>query len=417
MTFLRRISPVEATHLAKDQAIEGQFINQFFIEGNFVKGQSAFNEQKWKNAVTRASEANPAITAQLRGRWGFRYWKITHKIPEVIRYQGKWDGLSSKGFENITHPINPRHDSNAVIILIDQLDNPSQASGKALVLFRIHHALCDGAGTAHWIQEVFRALRGEPLLGSISTLNEYDIVKREDYPKPAVFRGRCLPMFAKSTCPEKTGCHWIKTHWNENEQRIVAKLLFILRKIAAEQHASGQHDEVRTVFRLSADLRHYLTGEELEKAQLSNLSGIFDIEVKADDSVKSIQFRIIKSLRKKHDLSVYPKRMLALTPWMPGSLFNLKPEHAANMHARGVCNITGMIGYANHIDLNAVSCEGFSATGAFAIPMALADKSVFMGVASSPNGIDVILSAPNALSHEQDTFALAKRIEEELKKL
>jgi len=412
MTFFRRISPVEATHLAKDKLPDGQFVNQFFIEGHFVNGQQQFNEQDWKNAVIKASEANPAISTQLGGYWGFRYWKNTKKIPEVFCFQGSWDGLSSSGFENIAPFINPRRDSNATIVLINQLANDADTPPKALILFRIHHALCDGAGTAHWIQEVFRALRGEALLGSISTLNEYHIVKREDYPKPAVFRGRCLPVFPKSTTPEKQGCHWVKMHWDSSEERIVAKLLFILRKIAIEQHGDG-----RTVFRLSADLRHYLNTEELKIVQMSNLSGIFDVEVKADDSVKRIQFNIIKALRNKQDLSVYPKRMLPLTRWVPGSIFNISGKDAERMHARGVCNITAMIGYANHIDFDAISFDGFSATGAFAIPMAIQDKSVFLGVASSPKGIDVIISAPNALSNRQHSAELAKRIELELKKL
>ena len=411
MTFFRRISPVEATHLAKDKLPDGQFVNQFFIEGHFVNGQTHFNKQDWENAVRKASEANPAINSQLRGRWGFRYWKNTGKIPEVLCYEGSWDGCSSTHFENIAPFINPRRDSNASIVLINQLAS-DETPAKALILFRIHHGLCDGAATAHWIQEVFRALRGETLAGSISTLNEYDIVKRVDYPKPEVFRGRCLPVFPKSSQAEKQACHWIKYHWDQSEKRIVAKLLWILRKVAVEQHGEG-----RTVFRLSADLRHYLNAEELQNVQFSNLSGIFDIDVKADDSVKRIQFKIIKALRNKQDLSVYPKRMLPLTRWVPGSIFNIKAKDAEKMHARGLCNITGMIGYANHIDLDAISFDGFSASGAFAIPMPIQDKSVFMGVASSPKGIDVIISAPNALSNTEHAFALAERIEQELEKL
>jgi len=412
VSYFRKISPAEATHLAKDAIPNGQFVNQFFIEGDFLNQEKGFDQQQWQKAIELAAAANPGICVQLRGYWGFRYWKHIQIKPQLINYQGDWDGLSSKGFADLAPFINPRSENIAQIILINQTSSALKENQKALVLFRIHHGICDGAATAHWIQEVFRALRGETLLGSKSTLCELDIVKRTEYPKPSVFRGRCLTVFPKSVEPEKTGCHWVKLHWQHSEQRIVAKLLFILRTIAMEEHGEG-----RTVFRLTSDLRHYLTKEELKIAQFSNLSGIFDIEVRTGDTVKGIQYKIIKALRNRQDLSVYPKRMFGLANWLPSSLFNLKPNGAKNLHTRGVCNITAMIGYANHIDLDAVSYPNFSAQSAYAIPMSIEDKSVFMSIASSPNGIDVILSAPNALSNFKNSYLLAQRIDNELKAL
>ena len=411
MTYLRKISPAEATHLAKDKIPNGQFVNQFFIEGVFNNSLPSFDQAQWQQAVEKAALANPAICLQLKGFWGFRYWKQVKIVPQVINFEGKWDGLSSQGFETVAPFINPKTDNNASITLINKAKG-ADGQSKAIVLFRIHHGVCDGAATAHWIQEVFRALRHEPLHGSVSTINELDIVNRTDYPLPSVFRGRCLPLFPKSTQTELSSCHWVKAHWDQNEQRIVAKILFALREIAEELHGDG-----RTVFRLTSDLRHYLTDEELATPQISNLSGIFDIEVMKGESVKRIQFNIIKALRNKNDLSVYPKKMLRLTPWLPGRIFNLQPKGAKDLHERGVCNLTAMIGYANHINLNAVSFDGFKALGAFAIPMATEDKSIFMGVASSPNGIDVIISAPNALSNIKTTQTLANKINEKLSKL
>lgn len=413
MSYFRKISPVEATHIAKDLIPNGQFVNQFFIEGKLAEHAKDFNVQQWQNAVDLAAKANPGICLQLRGRWGFRYWRHIQKTPQVIYLECEWNTLSSQGFDTLAPFIDPRSENTSSIVLIKpSAKSEINTQQKVVILFRIHHGICDGAATAHWIQEVFRALRGEVLLGSASTLNELNIIKRTDYPKPTVFRGRCLPVFPVSSQAEKAGCHWVKLNWQHSEQRILAKLLFVLRKIAVEQHGEG-----RTVFRLTSDLRHYLTEEEKKIIQLSNLSGFFDIEVKQEDSIKRIQFNIIKALRKHHDLSIFPKRMFSLAAWLPSSVFNIKPKDAENLHKRGICNITAMIGYANHIDLDAVSYADFTAQHAYAIPMAIADKSIFMGIASSPNGIDVILSAPNALSTISESFNLAQRIEEQLKNL
>src|SRR5690606_2629020 len=114
-----------------------------------------------------------------------------------------------------------------------------ELESKAIILFRIHHGLCDGAATAHWIQEIFRAIKGEKLLGSVSTLNETDIIKRSSYPKPDTFRGLCLPVFPRSSQAQLRGCHWVKCHWDIPEERIVAKLLLALRQLACEEHGAG----------------------------------------------------------------------------------------------------------------------------------------------------------------------------------
>jgi hypothetical protein len=412
LSYFRRISPAEATYLAKDRLGAGQFVNQFFLEGSFEEGFDDFDVEAWKSAIKIAAEKNPGICLQLKGFWGFRYWKKINILPELIEYDGEWQGENSKGFEALSPFLNPRKKPNASISLVKNAGQNNEGKKRIYIIFRIHHGICDGAATAHWIQEVFRALRKEHLIASISNINETDIIKRTDYPKPSAFRGRCLPVFPKSSNVELEGCHWVKCHWNISEQRIVARLLLALREISLEHHKEG-----KTVFRLTSDLRHHLKPEELTTPQFSNLSGIFDIEIKDGDSVKKIQFNIIKALRNSQDLSVFPKRMISLAPWLPGSMFNLNKKGAQDMLARGVCNLTGMIGYANHIDLEAVSYKEFKACSAFAIPMNIEDKSIFMGVASSPKGIDVILLAPNALSTITETTALAQKLEQRLGEL
>ena len=46
-----------------------------------------------------------------------------------------------------------------------------------MVGFRAHHAVMDGRGLFTWIEDVFRALRGETPLGSASKLSDFQAAR------------------------------------------------------------------------------------------------------------------------------------------------------------------------------------------------------------------------------------------------
>ena len=407
MSKFRNISPVEYSYLARDTGTESPFVNQFFVEG---KGH--IGVEQLQKAVSLAAQKNPGISLRLKGRWFWRYWEKNETPPLVLTYRGSWQGNHSYAAEAIDLPFNARNDVLASITLFENIDAHNNPDVDFKILFRIHHALCDGMATLHWMKEVFRALRNETLLGSQHHLSELDIIRREDYPKPAVFQGDCNPVFPKSAHPEKTGCHWLRCHWQASDSKIIAKLIFILKEMCVEEHGDG-----KMLFRIPADLRRYLSKEEKPQAQLSNLSGIFDLEIYAHDDVNEIQNRIIKALRNKQDLSIYPKKLTALLKYLPKSLFSPKAHAVKTMHEKGHCNITAMISTVGRQDLDEFSCETFQAYAIYGIPMPLEDKSIYIGLCTDRNGINPILSIPNALANEQQSLALAQKIENRLKSL
>src|SRR5690606_1143608 len=107
--------------------------------------------------------------------------------------QGPWQGNDSHNKEMIDEPFNTREDVLSTVILFNNIQNNGEINFK--ILFRIHHAICDGVGTLHWIKEVFRALREETLLGSRSDKNELDIIQQENYPPAETLLTESLPVF------------------------------------------------------------------------------------------------------------------------------------------------------------------------------------------------------------------------------
>lgn len=407
MSKFRNLSPVEYSYLARDTGNESPFVNQFFVEG---KGDISIEQMQ--GAVELAAQKNPGISLRLKGRWAWRYWEKNETPPLVLEYRGVWQANHSSGAEVIDAPLDARKDVLSSITLFKNITAVDNSNVNFKILFRIHHAVCDGMGTLHWIKEVFRALRNEPLLGSQHQLSELDIIRREDYPKVEALAFQCNPVFPKSLHPEKTGCHWLRCHWEISDSKIIAKLIFSLKEICVEQHGAG-----KMVFRIPADLRRYLNKEEKQQAHLSNLSGVFDIQLDADDDVNEIQNRIIKALRNKQDLSVYPKHFISLTKFLPKTLFRPKVQAVKAMLEKGHCNITAMISAMMRQNLDEFSCASFNAYSVFAIPMPLEDKSIYIGLITNRNGLNLILSIPNALADEQQSLALAKRIENRLKNL
>jgi hypothetical protein len=403
MSKFRKLSVVEPSYLGNDTKVASPYVNQFFVEG-----KGAISKAQVEDAVKKAQIANPGINLTLKGRWAWRYWALNESPPEVFEYDGAWQGNSSENAEVINQAFDARKDTLSSITLFSNIQNSSSGIDFK-ILFKIHHAVCDGMATLHWMHEVFRALRGEELLGSKTDKCELDIIKREQYPKSEQLLTESKPVFAKSANPEQRGCHWVKQSWNVKDTKIVGKLIYILKEIAEEEHGQG-----RTTFRIAADLRRYLSKEEKQQAYLTNLSSIFDLRFNSEVNISEIQNNIVKAMRAKQELSIYPKNLSGLTKFLPNSVFIANPDFLKNMHSEGLCNITGMISYPGRVDCKAYSCKGFEAKGTYGIPMPLEDKSIYIGFFSTAESLQPVFCAPNALSNIEKTVALAKRIENRL---
>jgi NRPS condensation-like uncharacterized protein len=80
-----------------------------------------------------------------------------------------WDGRSEAGAAFMTQtPIVLRRGPVVELILA------RQASGVTCVIFRTLHAVMDGRGALHFLGDMFRALRGEALLGTNAAYSDFD---------------------------------------------------------------------------------------------------------------------------------------------------------------------------------------------------------------------------------------------------
>lgn len=172
---IRRITPSEWLYLCMEPELP-PFAIQLKIEMPRLPSADAL-----VRALDEAAVANPTARLQARGRW----WWDQGLSPRLV--------LIANGTPfSLQHPALRRRFPMVGGPPIELL----RWEGTGLVL-RCAHALMDAAGLMYFAQELFRALRGEALLGSRVDLDDWSVVATSPHRRP-------LPSF-KAEWPSPAG--------------------------------------------------------------------------------------------------------------------------------------------------------------------------------------------------------------------
>lgn len=397
MGFFRQLSPSESLYVAQDTEEFSPFVNQFIVEG-----QGKLDPEKWRKAVAEVDKKNPGLKLKLKGFSGWRYWDSDGLTPEIISIDAEWDGVCSEDAPPFSPSINPRRDPVATITLI--------SGTSSHIVFRTHHAITDGMGLLHWMKEVFRALRGEPLLGSPGTKTEVDLpqsIMEKRTVAPIQWRD-CLTIAPKSEAPETTGYGWHRFHWEGSRYMILSKLLLALSQVAWEFHGEG-----KIAFRIPSDLRGYFDKDE--PYSTANLAGVIDFEVTPKDTVKSIQMKMGKIKKQYGDLKLTPK-WIKLLNWMPGKILKFPTNKNSERHKTGLYCATANVSHLGHFEAETFSTDEFTATDVFAVPIALDSRS-FLTIFTTDNGLSATVGMPKAIGQNGVMKNVCDRIVEKLNTL
>jgi hypothetical protein len=137
-----------------------------------LEGESRVTPAQWRDAMRCVVDANPGIRLRIRGFRQRARWTNDGAPPPQVRVieNCQWDGSSHRGIEVIEQTPLPVQTGPATELII--------ATGKITrVLLRTPHAVMDGMGVLHLFQELFRALRGESLLGTNAPFSDVDLMR------------------------------------------------------------------------------------------------------------------------------------------------------------------------------------------------------------------------------------------------
>lgn len=403
MGKFRELSPMECTYLASDTPENSPFVNQFIVEGKGDKGEE-LTLDALQNAVHRAADANPGIKLRLKGRWGYRYWDDKGLYPKVSEQRTKHTNLKDIASRFDGKPINCRYSPCAEVILIKvdtQQSNPVKPSKQSFLVFRVHHAICDGAGCLHWMQEVFRALNSVPLFRSAGRLCEWDVARNYNVQKYALDQHDWVPVKAAQQERQLFQTHWQCLSIEQKVQKPLAKLVYLFAQVAWETSPEGH-----VCFRIPSDLRRLIDDRD---THLGNLTGAIDIEVKAENTIEDIYQTLLKAKRRNLDLSVFPEH-LWIANWLPKQAFIPKANFLKSRYAKGYCNITAIVSQLGKVNLESLSTPSFHARHVFGIPIPIEGVSLSCGMLQNNQGIDICLSAPESLMSPSQLEELSYRI-------
>ncbi|MFD2421813.1 non-ribosomal peptide synthetase [Amycolatopsis pigmentata] len=170
----RPVSPIEWIYQANPA--ETSMTPQIFVEGT-----GTLDAGELAAAVGAAAQVCPGARLTRKGR----VWVDSGRPPEVRVIDGAGLDRVNYAHPGLDRPL--RGDRGGPLSEVVLL------TGEAPVLvFRSHHSIMDGRGLQLWIGEVFRALRGEPLIGASSPLTETRLIRQVGVPdgvRPRLLKG------------------------------------------------------------------------------------------------------------------------------------------------------------------------------------------------------------------------------------
>ncbi|MDA8142257.1 MAG: hypothetical protein M0036_26725 [Desulfobacteraceae bacterium] len=387
--FYRKVSPIERVFTLLHE-MDKPFSNQVVLEGTGVLDVS-----RWEKAVAAACEANPGSRLVYRGISRWAKWVDSGVAAPIVQVDGShWDALSSDGapFLLTSLPFKETHSCEVVLLT----GNPLR------VVFRTLHATMDGRGTQLWIEDIFRALRGEPLLGASSSINDAEFVAGLSAPKRWERKKRnCLAPTGPIDGSEP-GNVWRRTRVKGKFSKLLPQVAIAIGKEARKQGPCN------VCFNVPVDLRARAGAAR----STANLTRRIILYIPPDATPESVQQHMLEKL---NDMSRDPE-ILKIAYYIPLKWIELFFVRFRKRNlGSGWYYSTGTLSNLGRLPIEAYEGGGFKADTGFYIPPGTEGKPLFVTLAGCGEFIEVIISMPKTLASNGRIDQLLDRIVSQLK--
>lgn len=357
-----------------------------------VEGDGRLSVPALRAAVERAAVANPGSRLQLRGFGRWARWEAVDVMPTVIEVDGAgWDGCGMEGipFSDVAH-MDPKQAPSVSYIIV--------RGERPLLIQRSHHATMDGRGCLLFLTDVFRALRGEPIVGAPSVDTDIALAKALGGRKRTV-TNVCLNPFADPGTGI-SGSTWRRLRVTG---RILPKPL--PRTILAISGLARRQQDGPVLIDIPVDLRASFPAVH----STGNLTGSLRLEIPPDATADSIAAEIRAQLAANRqadalvsapDLSFYPLQLLRP---VARSMARKTVQNSTFTPTAAVSNL----GRQNMADF---SDADFKASSCFIVPPRYDGVPLFLAIFGNEQGLDLCARAPVALGSDGRLDALLQDI-------
>jgi hypothetical protein len=357
-SYRRRVSFNERLYLAAERLYPA-FCIQIVLEG-----EGAVTPEKLEAAVATAAAANPGSRLVLRGALWWMHWVDDGPIPPV------------RISEEIERPLSPESGPTCEVVL-------SQKPSSRIVL-RCFHGVMDARGLLEFGEDIFRALRGEPVVGASSSLNDTEALKSLVGKKT-----RPLPK-AEFTAP--TGSNSSRSRevvWRRFSVDTVSSGL--VAKIATSIAKNAQGKPLRIM--IPVDIRNY----QPSLRTTANMTYPLFVDVTDEQSEKEIQGQIIKGLAKREPLRMDPAEEIAV--YLPNSvLWAFYASWAARQRKTGRYAVTALVSQVVMPNTERFSTGGFRCTSLHFIPQQMDFFPLCVSIVSCGSRSEIVVSMPRSLA-------------------
>ncbi len=249
------------------------------------------DEQRLRDALRQVADANPGACLRLRrDTWPVR-WESAGPPPRLRVVEGcDWDARSEQGAEFIgAEPLSLEDGPSIELILARRTD------GDTTLVLRTFHAVMDGGGFMHFYRELFRALRGEPLLGTNAAFSDVELMRSTGVRHSL---SRHIPTCGLMGEPAgtATGDEWRRISLRGAQPQILARCAVAM---AAFAH---QRSERTALIAVPVDLRRHAPG----LLSTTNFSAMLLVPLQPGDGVEAFRTRLAEMLAGRME-TVFPR--------------------------------------------------------------------------------------------------------------
>jgi hypothetical protein len=359
-----------------------------------LEGHNELPPSQWQRALDIAAAANPGTRLRLHGHRRGARWKSDAPAPRLrVVEDCAWDGFSGQGSEFICAPPLALRDGPVVELIVAY-----RRSGGAFVILRSHHAVMDGSGGLHFLKEIFRALRGEALIGSNAAYSDADLLTHLGVTKS---ESKHIDTGWLTGPPrgDAMGDDWRRIALGRPRSNL-------LGHVAAAMAAFAHRDTaLPALIAIPVDLRRHVPG----LVTTTNFSSMLLVRLDRGDGAERFRERLQDMLAARMDAAWSPQ--LDWVKLLPPSWIDRLLSRTAGNYRTKKPKETAVISNLGRIDTAEFGAPGFVLQALFVLPLA---GSAFSILTCTGDRVELTLNLPRLLAGDGRFDAFVEFLHERL---
>ncbi|MGW5375422.1 peptide synthetase [Nocardia sp. NPDC003999] len=377
--FRRKITPTERLYFSTRQ------VTPPFVMHIAVHGEGSLDPAAVQAAVDVASAAAPGTRLVRDGRdW------VDSGLAATVRVVPGWS-LNYDALEHdavLDSPIGPTPDRTTEVLLL--------TGAQTTVLFRAFHGVMDGMGMRMWVDDVFRALRGQRPLGAPDPVADAELVARVGAAgRPTLV----LPTFQAPSGrgrQDPAAPRWLLRH-----RTIEATGRGIVARVAA---ILAEESETKSRFMIPVDLRRHDPGLR----STANLALPLFLDVAPGEDWETVRERMRVGLREKRELNELDNGKLSK---FPDAVIRTALRGSNWLGARLNRNmVSATVSYMGACDLDEMAVPGWTPTSMRLLPQHSGAMPLLFAMVESRGKLELTVSCRNGAGIEPRLEALLDKI-------